>query len=67
MFMKSVDIQAIIAVTWGIVAISLTIILWSSLGGRGWLWLGIHHTFCIIGCTTEYFRYQGRQERKNIA
>lgn len=65
--MKSVDIQAIVAVTWVLVALAITIILGPKLGGRGWLWMSIHHIFCAIGCSTEYFRYQRRQERRKTA
>ena len=63
--MKAIDIQAILAVTWLLVAIAITLLLGPNLGGRGWLWLSIHHTFCIVGCGTEYVRYQRRQERRN--
>ena len=62
--MKDMDFQAILAVAWTLCAIGLTLALYDSLGARGWLWLGIHHFFCILGCTTEYFRYQSRQLRK---
>lgn len=61
-FMKaSFDFMAILAVTWILISITITILLWSHLGARGWIWLGIHHTVCIIGCSHEYFRYQKRQ------
>lgn len=63
--MKSIDLQAIIAVTWFLVAMTITFLLGPKIGGRGWLWLGIHHIFCVIGCGTEYVRYQRRQERRN--
>ena len=63
--MKSIDIQAILATTWLLVAIIVTVIFGSELGGRGWFWLIIHHIFCLIGCSTEYNRYQRRQERRN--
>jgi hypothetical protein len=65
--MKSIDIQAVLATAWFLIAIFLTVVLYPQLGGRGLLWLGIHHIFCLVGCTTEYFRYQRRQERRNKA
>ena len=64
--MKNMDIQAVLAVTWLLIAIGFTILLLPYLGARGWFWLGIHHLLCLIGCGHEYFRYQKReQERRN--
>ena len=57
----SIDIQAIIAVTWVISSFILTLLLFNTLGARGWVWLGIHHILCTIGCSHEYLRYQKRQ------
>ena len=59
----SIDLLAILAVSWALASIGITVLLFEDLGSRGWLWLGIHHIFCIIGCTHEYFRYQKRQDR----
>ena len=59
----SFDFFAIIAVTWALASVGLTILLYGQLGTRGLFWLSIHHTFCLIGCTHEYFRYQNRQDR----
>ena len=60
-----IDIQAILAVAWMLSAVVLTLLLADHLGGRGWLWLTIHHIICLIGCTHEYFRYKKRQ-RSNM-
>lgn len=65
--MKNLDIQAILAVSWLLVAIGISIVFGPYLGARGWLWLGIHHVLCIIGCGHEYFRYQRRIQQAKTA
>ena len=57
---STIDIFAVIAISWLIIAIILTIFSFGKLGARGWLWLGIHNIFCIIGVSHEWFRHQKR-------
>ena len=62
---KRFDILAIIAVTWALTSIVMTVLLLDKLGARGWLWLGIHHLFCLIGVSHEWRKHQRRvQEAK---
>lgn len=61
------DFMAILAVAWIITSLLVTLLLWNHLGARGWIWLGIHHVLCLIGCSHEYFRYQKRQALRNEA
>lgn len=57
---KRFDILAIIAVTWVLSSIMMTIILYDKLGARGWLWLSVHHSFCMIGVSHEWKKHQKR-------
>lgn len=57
---KRTDISAIIAVTWALTAIIMTVILYDKLGARGWLWLSVHHLFCLIGVSHEWRKHQKR-------
>ena len=62
---KRLNISSIIAVTWALIAVSITFFLFDKLGARGWLWLSIHHIFCIIGVSHEWIKHQKRlQEPK---
>jgi hypothetical protein len=56
------DIGVIIALTWAMIAIAVTALYWENLGLRGWIWLGVHHVACGIGCAHELWR--GRQRHK---
>ena len=58
------DIQAVLAVTWVLSSILLTIALGDKLGVRGWLWLMVHHIVCLLSCAHELRRYRTRQKLK---
>lgn len=58
------DIQAVLAVTWVLSSILVTILLSQQLGLRGWLWLCSHHIVCVLACSHEYKRYQIRLKHK---
>ena len=45
--------KAIIALTWILVSIIITCIIYDDLGFRGWVFLSMHHIFCMIGAGTE--------------
>jgi hypothetical protein len=57
---RRIDLSAIIAVSWALIAIIMTVILYDKLGARGWLWLWVHHIFCIIGVSYEWREHQKR-------
>ena len=59
---KRMDIPAIIAVSWGLSAVLMTILLYDKLGARGWLWMGVHHIFCLVGVSHELRQYQKRSQ-----
>ncbi|MEL6348860.1 MAG: hypothetical protein AAFV53_37495 [Myxococcota bacterium] len=60
----SIDIGALLAVTWLLTAVGLTVLLGPTLGARGWLWLGVHHLLCAVGVTHELIRSRNRRKRK---
>ena len=63
---SKLDIRAIIAVAWLLSATAITFLIYSDLGGRGLLWLSIHHGFCLVGCTHElnrHFKAQRESQR----
>ena len=47
------NIKATIALTWILFSIILTFLIYSDLGTRGWIFLLIHHVFCLIGAGSE--------------
>ena len=59
---KQIDIGFVMALSWLLVAIGVTIFIGPMLGARGWLWLLIHHFLCGIGVTHEFRRYRKRQK-----
>ena len=61
---REFDIGAIVAVTWVLVAVGLTVVFAPRLGLRGLAWLGAHHLLCAVGVTHEYTRYRKRQAAK---
>jgi hypothetical protein len=61
---RTFDIGAVLAVTWVLVAIGLTVVFGPRLGIRGLVWLGAHHLLCLVGVTHEYTRYRARQALK---
>ena len=58
---REFDIGAILAVTWVMVAVGLTVVFAPQLGIRGLGWLAAHHLLCIVGVGHEYTRYKTRQ------
>ena len=58
---REFDIGALLAVTWVLVAVGLTVVFAPHLGIRGLGWLAAHHILCLVGVTHEYPRYQKRQ------
>ncbi len=53
---KKLDWGVIVATTWFLVALGLTVVLGPGLGLRGWAWLGLHHLLCAIGVSHELLR-----------
>ena len=47
------NIKATIALTWILFSIIITFVICSDLGARGWMFLLIHHVFCVIGAGSE--------------
>ena len=47
------NIKATIALTWILFSIIITFLISRDLGVRGWMFLLIHHVFCIIGAGSE--------------
>ena len=61
---QKIDLGVIVAMTWALVAVFLTVVLGPKLGFRGWTWLGLHHLLCVIGVSHELLRgWQRRRER----
>jgi hypothetical protein len=58
---QTFDMGAILAVTWVLVAIGLTVVFAPQLGIRGLGWLAAHHLLCLVGVAHEYTRYRTRQ------
>ena len=58
---KPIDIGFVMALSWMLIALGITIFIGPMLGARGWLWLLIHHVLCLIGVTHEFRRYKKRQ------
>ena len=58
---REFDIGAILAVTWVMVAVGLTVVFAPQLGIRGLGWLAAHHLLCLVGVSHEYTRYRTRQ------
>jgi len=63
---KKLDLGVIVATTWLLVAIGLTVVLGPGLGLRGWAWLALHHLLCGIGVSHELFR-GWRRRREEIS
>jgi hypothetical protein len=60
---RRIDINFVLALTWILVAIGLTVLLGPKLGLRGWVWLGLHHLLCLIGTSHELWRAHRRRSR----
>jgi hypothetical protein len=50
---KRVEPGVVLAISWALAAIALTLLLGGRLGLRGWIWLSLHHFFCVIGVSHE--------------
>ena len=50
------DLGRVVAITWILVAVGITVLVGPELGWRGWLWLGLHHLLCLIGASHELWR-----------
>ena len=59
---KRVDIGFVMALSWILIAIGVSIVIGPMLGARGWLWLLVHHALCLIGSLHELKRYKKRQQ-----
>ena len=46
----------VLAFTWLLATVVLSILLAPSLGARGLMWLGFHNALCVIGCGWEIRR-----------
>ena len=46
----------VLAITWLLVSVVLTILLAPKLGARGLLWLGLQDVLCLFGCGWEIRR-----------
>ncbi len=57
---RSVDAGTVVALSWAVAAVGVTLLFGSMLGLRGWLWLGIHHVLCVVGVTHELRRARQR-------
>lgn len=54
--MKRLQIGRIVALTWVVIAIGVTLMIGPSLGWRGWGWLLAHHLLCAVGASHELLR-----------
>ncbi|MCB9743740.1 MAG: hypothetical protein H6741_15005 [Alphaproteobacteria bacterium] len=59
---RPMDPGVIVAIAWLGVALGLTLVLGPRLGLRGWLWLGLHHALCLVGCAHELVRGWRRRQ-----
>ena len=46
----------IVAFSWLLASVMLSLLLVPSLGARGLMWLGLHNALCLIGCGWEIRR-----------
>jgi hypothetical protein len=58
------DLGFVVALTWIFIAVGLTVILAPRLGLRGWAWLGVHHTLCLVGASHELRRAWKRRRTR---
>lgn len=56
-----IDLGFVVAVAWLTAAALATALLGPSLGQRGWLWMGLHHSLCLAGAGHELWRAQRRR------
>lgn len=46
----------VVAFSWLLASVMLSLLLAPSLGARGLMWLGLHNGLCLIGCGWEIRR-----------
>ncbi len=63
---RRIDIGAVVAMAWLFAAALATVLLAGQLGTRGWAWLGVHHTVCVIGAGHELWRSRRRRLRRAL-
>ena len=56
------DLGVVVALSWAMSAVGVTVIFGPQLGLRGWALLGTHHLFCLAGVSHEMWR--GWKRRK---
>ena len=63
-----VALRVVVALAWLLIAVAVTILYGPVLGLRGWIWLGVHHVLCGVGCTHELVRgWRRRRARLSAA
>ena len=60
------NIKATIALTWILFSIIITFLICSDLGIRGWMFLLIHHVFCVFGAGSELKKHFSKQYSNKI-
>lgn len=55
------DIGRVVAMSWILVALAVTVVIGPDLGLRGWAWLGLHHLLCAVGAGHELWRARKRR------
>lgn len=63
----NIDLGALIALIWLLVAAGATVLLAPYLGARGWLWLAVHHLLCGVGVTHELSRALKRRRARTTS
>ncbi len=53
---SGMDLGRIVALTWLLVALGISVLVGPELGWRGWLWLGTHNLLCLAGAGHELWR-----------
>jgi hypothetical protein len=46
-------LSRLLVISWGVVALGLSVLIGPELGWRGWLWLGTHHLLWALGAAGE--------------
>ena len=59
---RSIDFGAIVALSWLMIAMGVTVFLGPQLGLRGWIWLILHHVLCVVGSVHELRRASRRHQ-----
>ena len=53
----------VLAFSWLLASVVLTLLLAPSLGARGLMWRGLHNALCVFGCSWEVRRAGRLQQR----